>query len=1156
MNKELKIKITVDKNTGDVKVIGNEFEMLNQKTKKTQSNLSSLDSKLYGLIKTAGGLYVLKQVFDGITGSLSKMTEVASVFETQQSVLTTLEGDSRKAQESFKWIKEFTSNTPYEMQNVGESFLKAKAYGIDPMNDTLKVLGDTASGMGKPLIQAVEAMADAMTGENERLKEFGIKAKVSGDEVAYNWTDTSGKAKHIVVENNSEIIQSTLKALFNSKYEGAMQQQMQTWKGMTSNLSDNYTNFINDIANNSGVFDGMKSALSEINKGFTKITDNKEDMEALGNMLRGSVSGLSTFITTSARFANGIRLTILDIENVISIIAQSGNAMIDDLSAKWLTFTRDLRVSIVELIGMDKAAAMGINIDFTSQQQQITMLEQSSANYLQSVEKTTVEWRKQKEEGLRFNDLMLNVDDTIQNNLNKYTEAIDKNTNAKNNNAKSSFGEDGYSSGTETNTKDELKEIDLDSSAYTTMLDGQLALIDATNTWNNSLEGTAKTIGNVMGAMSMMAKVDITNKKNQSKTSAKLAKEEAKYGEDSIEFAEAENDYIMETSDNKVAANEAQMGAYSALAGAMVGAYEQGSGAALAFSVIQAATGIASSWTAIANAWALPFPANIPAVAMVAANVMPIIEQLGGSGGSSGGVSASVATAEANIAHIEDTTKPITDRLDRQIEIWEALGYGGSSLSAETKLAETTFSRDFKIAVEESLKGVSANFDLRIFTKQGLDREEYIDAMNRIDEKIEGNLFTETGRGSSTMSANHDSNLNMDLLREGTNFLDFLVYAAEDTYAQIAILKDPMENWGSKLQDFETPFNLVLNDMLNVAGEFAVGMFDIVGEFGDARENFEEIYDELTNTNKYANAKIESAFVDFNKLIGKNSYAEYLEKQINAIKEVESIIDKDLVDLLLSSSPGDIQAQVEATKELSRVTGEAFENGITDALNYIESIELVSEAMIKSRENISSFMDSFRSDDSLARLSASNLGVNLAQNAEQLFSQFEKFRNDELGLTDDKLSYLESATEYINSKNEELLESQQNNIQTQIDSYNEYTSTVTSSMSTIKSTITTIDTMIDKLRGASSSSYTLDMFYSSINDAMNLSKTDDYAGLQEAIKDVSSYSSALYKTSNFSSAASMELAQSIAANQLEGIDTTLGTELDYLQQIADNTANT
>jgi hypothetical protein len=38
--------------------------------------------------------------------------------------------------------------------------------------------------MGKDMMQMIEAVADASTGEFERLKEFGIKASKQGDQVA------------------------------------------------------------------------------------------------------------------------------------------------------------------------------------------------------------------------------------------------------------------------------------------------------------------------------------------------------------------------------------------------------------------------------------------------------------------------------------------------------------------------------------------------------------------------------------------------------------------------------------------------------------------------------------------------------------------------------------------------------------------------------------------------------------------------------------------------------------------------------------------------------------------------------------------------------------------------------------------------------------
>ena len=48
--------------------------------------------------------------------------------------------------------------------------------------------GDTASAMGKSLDDMVEAVADAATGEFERLKEFGIRASKNGDRVSFTRT--------------------------------------------------------------------------------------------------------------------------------------------------------------------------------------------------------------------------------------------------------------------------------------------------------------------------------------------------------------------------------------------------------------------------------------------------------------------------------------------------------------------------------------------------------------------------------------------------------------------------------------------------------------------------------------------------------------------------------------------------------------------------------------------------------------------------------------------------------------------------------------------------------------------------------------------------------------------------------------------------------
>lgn len=203
--------------------------------------------------------------------------DTASEFERYETILTTLEGSAEKAKKSMAWISDFAARTPYEMNEVTDSFVKLKAYGLDPLKDgLLNSLGDTAAAMGKPVMQVVEAIADAVTGENERLKEFGIKAsKIKGTNFTeYSYTDKNGKQQLAKVEsNNRAMIQATLQTIWNEKYGGAMNKLSGTWEGMMSNLSDQWSRFKLLIAQ-SGVFDFLKDKLSGFLDKVNKMADD------------------------------------------------------------------------------------------------------------------------------------------------------------------------------------------------------------------------------------------------------------------------------------------------------------------------------------------------------------------------------------------------------------------------------------------------------------------------------------------------------------------------------------------------------------------------------------------------------------------------------------------------------------------------------------------------------------------------------------------------------------------------------------------------------------------------------------------------------------------------------------------------------------------
>lgn len=221
--------------------------------------------------------------------------DTSAKFETYLTTLETIEGSAEKAKASLDWVQEFAKTTPFDIDQATSAFVKLKAYGIDPLKDnTLKVIGDTASGMGKDLMQAVEAWADAITGENERLKEFGVKAKKEGDNLTYSWVE-NGKDVSKTVKNNSKDILKFLNETMGKKFGGAMDRQSKTWAGMVSNLGDSWMGF-QKLIGDSGFFDAIKAQLRGLLDnidGWEKDGTLKTFAKTLSDMLTGVVTALS-----------------------------------------------------------------------------------------------------------------------------------------------------------------------------------------------------------------------------------------------------------------------------------------------------------------------------------------------------------------------------------------------------------------------------------------------------------------------------------------------------------------------------------------------------------------------------------------------------------------------------------------------------------------------------------------------------------------------------------------------------------------------------------------------------------------------------------------------------------------------------------------------
>lgn len=315
--------------------------------------------KSFALLGTAAGAVTV--------GIGAMMIKQGSDMQGYMATLTQLEGSQEAAGKKMKWLTEFAKKTPFELPGLVEATTKLKAYGIDA-EEVLQTLGDTAAVMGKPISQAVEALADAQTGEFERMKEFGIKAMVISKEnaaqlgataqqvgqTALAYTDKFGKQQTSIIDrNNREQVTSSIKAIWNEKYAGAMETKSKTMAGMISNIKDTlYQGTLSMIGfniatgefNPGGLFDkanaGIQSILEAVNKIDFEVLAGKVDV-AISTIIK-TISELYTELEPTFDNLKTIFESVIGIVKDMFASFKGGSVDVETLSSVINTLTGSL----------------------------------------------------------------------------------------------------------------------------------------------------------------------------------------------------------------------------------------------------------------------------------------------------------------------------------------------------------------------------------------------------------------------------------------------------------------------------------------------------------------------------------------------------------------------------------------------------------------------------------------------------------------------------------------------------------------------------------------------------------------------------------------------------------------------------------------------
>jgi len=201
-------------------------------TEKDFNAIGSTASKVGGIVAGAFTVGALVSFGKGVIDATSE-------FQKFEAVLSNTLGSSSAAQLALSQIQEFAATTPFQVDELTGAFVKLANQGFKPNIDQMRLLGDLASSTGKSFDQLAEAILDAQTGEFERLKEFGVRASVAGDQVTFTF-----KGIKTQVDNTSEAIRGYILSLGAAEgVSGSMQKVSNTLGGKISNAADSFSQF-------------------------------------------------------------------------------------------------------------------------------------------------------------------------------------------------------------------------------------------------------------------------------------------------------------------------------------------------------------------------------------------------------------------------------------------------------------------------------------------------------------------------------------------------------------------------------------------------------------------------------------------------------------------------------------------------------------------------------------------------------------------------------------------------------------------------------------------------------------------------------------------------------------------------------------------------
>lgn len=282
--KHLEHKLEILEQEHKVKVSGDKLSQLEQElnqieAKKVQINGDSLRIKIDAsgikgfinqLAQIGWAIQGIKGTFEALGGITKPFVAPSAQMEAYQTSFEVMLGSAEKAKDRLAELTEFARVTPFELPEVIDAGKKLEALGLHS-EETLRKLGDLASGAGKPFEQALSAFSKLASGQKGIAVDMFRDLLISVDDwkkAGIQFNDSTGE----MISGTQEALLALNQIVENKHFDGMMEKQSRTLNGILSNLKDSWEGFLRAVGS-SGLFDVIKGQMQDL---LDWINNNQE----------------------------------------------------------------------------------------------------------------------------------------------------------------------------------------------------------------------------------------------------------------------------------------------------------------------------------------------------------------------------------------------------------------------------------------------------------------------------------------------------------------------------------------------------------------------------------------------------------------------------------------------------------------------------------------------------------------------------------------------------------------------------------------------------------------------------------------------------------------------------------------------------------------